>query len=237
MLENERLWQCKPSDLRGLLNDVQVWAAWLDVGTKEVAGFWSTLSQPERERAQRFVWERDRSYFVAAHGLLRLILASCLSTEPSEIELHLGDRGKPRLGGALAQSGLQFNLAHSANLAVFAVARHRDVGVDVERVRPVSQLSELVASFFSARERAELETMPAQEKTVGFYRIWTRKEAWLKATGEGVTGPLNAIDVLCPPGQAECYWEPTTGSPASRLCLHDLAPVSGFLGALAVAER
>ncbi len=235
MLENKKLWSCKPSDPGGLLSDVQVWAAWLNVGSEEMTGFWSTLSNQERERAGRFAFERDRGYFVAARGLLRLVLGSCLGTEPCKVEFRHGDQGKPAVGGAFARSGLQFNLAHSGNLAVFAVAHHRTVGVDVEQVRPVSQLSELIEGFFSAGERAELEALSAEKKATGFFRIWTRKEAWLKATGKGITGSLKCIDVLGPPAQEEPDWRPTPGSPGTRFCLRDLLPAPGFLGALAVA--
>ena len=236
MVENDTLWRCEPADPDSLVNDVQVWAAWLDTASEEMSWFWSTLSNRERERAGRFVFARDRTYFIAAHGLLRWILAWCLGTEPSQIELRCGNHGKPTLGGALAQSGLQFNLAHSANLAVFAVARHRNIGVDVERVRPVSQLAELSGAFFSAGERAELEAMPDQERDAGFLKIWTRKEAWLKATGEGITGSLNLIDVSGLPRRKELKGRPTVGSPGPGLRLHDLVPAPGFLGALAATE-
>jgi 4'-phosphopantetheinyl transferase len=120
-------------------------------------GYWSTLSREEQERADRFLHEHERARFVAARGVLRVILSSCLGVEPPSVEFRYSAKGKPSLGGDWAQSGLQFNLAHSGDLAVFSVVRHGFVGVDVEQIRPVPDLLGLTERFFSARECAELK--------------------------------------------------------------------------------
>ncbi len=234
MPANEHLWTCAPTGSPFGNDDVQVWAAWLDVRSEEMSGLWSSLSPDERERAGRFALERDRVRFVAARGLLRAILGSCLGAEACKIEFAYSAKGKPLLAGDFTRSGLQFNLAHSGGLGVFAVARHGAVGVDVEEVRPVPDLTRLVERFFSARECAEIEKLSGEAKTMAFFRIWTRKEAWLKATGEGITGSPRSIEVLGSPGEEELRSAARDRSPDTRFSLHDLQPVPGFLGALAV---
>jgi 4'-phosphopantetheinyl transferase len=218
-------------------DDVQVWAAWLDVQSEEMPGLWSSLSPDERARAGRFAQESDRVRFVAARGLLRAILGSCLGTERRKIEFAYSAKGKPLLTGDFTRSGLQFNLAHSGGLGVFAVARHGAVGVDVEQVRAVPDLSGLTERFFSARECAEIGKLSGEAQTMAFFRIWTRKEAWLKTTGEGITGSPQSIEVLGPPGEEELCGAPQDGSRNTRFSLHDLQPAPGFLGALAVTPQ
>jgi 4'-phosphopantetheinyl transferase len=235
MLGNEKLWLCAPTEPHRLPNGVRVWAAWLDVDGAALSRFRSALTDHERERAGRFAIERDRARFVAARGFLRTILASCLGTEPQRVELSYSSRGKPSLTGDCARSGMQFNLAHSGNLAVFAVAPHRIVGVDVEQVRPVPDLAELAARFFSTHECAAITKLAGQEQVLTFFRIWTRKEAWLKATGEGITGDLKAIEVLNPPRVERAGGGPPAPLGGVPLCLYDFTPAPAFLGALAVA--
>jgi 4'-phosphopantetheinyl transferase len=237
MLGNEKPWSCTPTGSRLLPSGVQVWAAWLGVKGRGATGFWSTLSRQERERAGRFAFERDRERFIAARGFLREILASCLGTQPHDLEFSYSATGKPSLAGEFATSGLQFNLAHSGDLAVFAVARHGIVGVDVEQIRPVPDLPALVERFFTTREWAEINKLSGEDQVTAFFKVWTRKEAWLKATGEGITTLLKSIEVLGPPGEATLGVGPQDGSHATRLCLHDLTPAPGFLGALAVPPQ
>jgi 4'-phosphopantetheinyl transferase len=231
----DKLWLCTPADSGLLPGDVQVWACWLDVTSEASAGFWSTLSSQERERAARYAAQSERARFVVARGLLRAILGSALGVEPQSLEFLYSTKGKPSLGGAYARSGLQFNLAHSGGLAVFAVVRDRIVGVDVEQLRPIPDLSDLIKRYLSPGECAELKRLSGDAELRGFLPIWTRKEAWLKATGEGITELLGKIDVLGPSGTEKTCGEPQDGSPTQRLRLYDLAPAPGFLGALAVS--
>ena len=226
MLGNETLWRCALSEPQLLPADVQVWAAWLDVTDERLAGFWSTLCPQEQERAARLVLERDRGRFVAARGLLRSILGFCLGTEPHKVEFAYSAKGKPSLGGAHATHELQFNLAHSGGLGVFVVARQGLVGVDVEELRPIPDLARLLKSFFSPRECAEVNRLAGREQAALFYKLWTRKEARLKATGEGIAGAADSLDLPGPHGEA-----------GSRLCLHELAPAPGYVGALALCPR
>jgi 4'-phosphopantetheinyl transferase len=234
MLGNEKLWSCIVSGSCPLPSGVQVWAGWLDLTGDGASGIWSTLSSQERERAGRFAFERDRARFIAARGLLREILGSCLGAEPGGLEFAYSAKGKPSLGGGFASSGLEFNLAHSGSLAVFAVARHGVVGVDVERIRAIPDLSALGQRFFSHREYAEMRKLSDEDAVRRFFRIWTRKEAWLKATGEGISGLPSSIEVFGPLAEDSLCGGPQESSCGTRLCLHALAPAPGYLGALAV---
>jgi 4'-phosphopantetheinyl transferase len=237
MLRNEKLWSCAPTASGLLPGEVEVWAAWLDLNAEEAAALWTILSREEQERARRFASERDRGRFAAARGLLRTILGNRLSIEPRGIEFGYSANGKPFLMGGFAGTGLQFNLSHSGGLAVFALGRRGLVGVDVEQVRPVPNLSPLAERFFSAREYAEIQRLSGEEAQRGFFRIWTRKEAWLKATGQGITGPLKSVEVLGSSGDVEVRAEPRDGTGEQRLRLYDLAPAPGFVGALAVSSQ
>ncbi len=227
------MWACAPADGGDPPAGVQIHAAWLHANQQELAQFWPVLCAAERERAGRFAAERDRTRFVAARGLLRELLGSCLGTEPGAIEFDYSPKGKPALVGDFACSRLQFNLAHSGDLAVFAVARHGAVGVDVEEVRAVPCLAELVQRCCSASESAEVSQQTGKAALGAFFRVWTRKEAWLKATGEGICGLPEAFGVSAAAGENHLVGGPQPPQRRSRLRLLDLAPAPGFTGALA----
>ncbi len=235
MLENEKLWSCTPANSSTLPVGVRVWAACLDVDHKAIARFWSTLADQEKDRAGRFALERDRARFIVARGLLRTILAASLGTEPHRVEFAYSSKGKPCLGGNFALTGLQFNLAHSANLAIFAVAAQGRVGVDIEQIRPEPELFSLIEQFFTERECVRIRKLPLEEQLLTFFKIWTRKEAWLKATGEGITASLKSIDVLGEPREEDALHESSNPPGGAPFSLFDLIPEAGFVGALAIA--
>jgi 4'-phosphopantetheinyl transferase len=234
---HEEPWPCASTDSCILPRGVKVWAARLDVGSEGLARFWQTLSSQEQERANRFAIEPDRMHFVAARGHLRAILSSCLSAEPSLIEFSYSSKGKPALAGEFVGCGLQFNLAHSGGLALFAINPQGQVGVDVEEVRPVPEMAALMERFFSAAECVEIKGLAGEEQLRGFYRIWTRKEACLKATGEGITGALSSVDVTGPSCRINPFGGTRESSASGELNLFDLAPAAGFLGALALSSQ
>ena len=157
------------------------------------------LSPDERERADRFVFARDRDRFVAGRAFLRLLLAQYLGCEPRALRFRYGPNGKPAL--ADERSDLHFNLAHSGALAVCALARGSELGVDLERLRPIRDAEGVVRSAFSPREVARLESLPETARLRAFYEGWTRKEAFLKALGHGLARPLDSFDVTLGPGE------------------------------------
>jgi 4'-phosphopantetheinyl transferase len=151
------------------------------------------------------------------------------------LEFCYGPQGKPALAGVWSASGWHFNLAHSLDLALLAVTRSGPVGVDVERIRPLRDVDQLVSRFFSPRESAAFQALPAEQKPDAFFRLWTRKEAWLKATGEGIAESLGRVEVSFLPGEpARLLSLPGGPAALSGWRLHDLDPGPGFIAALAV---
>ena len=206
---------------------VHVWATSLD-DLSETASR-GLLSADERERADRFHFERDRRRFVTARGLLRVLLGRYLDVDPADLLFGYGPRGKPFLAGA----ALRFNVSHSSGLALLAFTRERELGIDVERERSMTEWEDIARHYFSAREGAELRSLPAQEREAAFFRCWTRKEAFIKATGDGLSRPLDAFDVTVgrPARLLRVLGEPEG---ARRFRLEDLRPAPGFAAALAI---
>jgi 4'-phosphopantetheinyl transferase len=164
---------------------VAVWRVPHDPSSAPAAGALAELSGAERERAALFATDALRNRWFHAHVALRRILARELGVAPAMLTYDIADVGKPFLGGA-ARGALEFNLSDSGDLALIAVSRAGPVGVDVEQCRPERDLLVLAESFFAEEERAALRALPAHELTDGFYRIWARKEAFIKAVGLGL---------------------------------------------------
>ena len=228
-------WPERPSAPELRRTDVHVWAATLDGDAVHWA---KLLSATEMTRAAAFHFELHRRRFIVGRGLLRLILSRYVSVRPQQVEFAYSSTAKPELGGSLAANGLRFNLAHSADLALVAVTCVGSVGVDLERIAPLADVDDLVARFFSARENARFQKLSVEQKPPAFFNLWTRKEALLKATGEGIAQSLNLVEVSFLPGEpAKLLSIPEHLSQGSRWSLHELAPASHFAAALAVASQ
>jgi len=152
------------------------------------------LSAAEQERARRFKFEKDEKLFTIAHAALRSILARYLSVSPTKIEFIIDPQGKPRLAAASGES-LRFNISHSGELAVIAVAS-RELGVDVECIKENFGFEEVAEHFFTAREVAALRALPSHLQRRAFYQCWTCKEAFLKAKGTGLSGELDEVQIV-----------------------------------------
>jgi 4'-phosphopantetheinyl transferase len=211
--------------------EVHLWRADLAVEGHGLAQLASYLDQDERARAARFHFHRDRRRFMAGRGLLRQILASYLDSAPNRVQFGYTGNGKPYL---LAHSELCFNVSHSAETLVVAVA-HRQVGVDVE-VLPLDAADAGVADLvFCASERAALEGTDATDYSRIFARLWTRKEAYIKADGRGMSLQLNNIDVGTLP-QGILFYQPELNqwTPSTDWTLHTLGPSPGYVCSLAI---
>lgn len=205
----------------------------LDVGPETVRSLAASLSDAERQRAKRFALDRDCRRFMVARGRLRELLATRLGVRPEAVELMYGRRGKPALAPHFADSGWRFNVSHSGEMAVYAFARGREIGVDIEAVRTLRDSDSIAARFFSRRENAAYQALPPAEKDVGFFNCWTRKEAFIKALGDGLYHPLDRFDVSLAPGEPtrilrvegmpgdECGWR-----------LESFLPAAGYVGAV-----
>jgi len=190
---NSRVLYFQPSQPHLLLSDgIDVWCASLD---REPQRFYKFLSQDEQARADRFYFERDRSRFIISRGLLRTILGYYLNIDPSKIQFCYGPHGKPALQSTFHKRVVHFNLSHSHDLALYAVSWNRQVGIDVEYIRPMLEAEHIANHFFSRDENTLIRTLPAAERTDLFFKIWTSKEAYLKAIGGGLTESLTQIEI------------------------------------------
>ena len=232
------LWSTPPSrwPLNG--NEIHVWAATSDVSSRELSAFESTLSLDEVERAGQFKFERDRNQFIACRGGLRAILAAYLETGPQEVNFKYGPRGKPWVANLPETSRLYFNLAHSENLFLTAVSRFCPLGVDVERIRFIENTDDLVKQLLCTTEELEWSTVAETQKVSAFFRIWTCKEACLKATGDGIAERFREIAVSFPPGEPVRLLKPPA-MPISNenWTLRELKPAEDFAAALAAPIR
>ncbi len=186
------VWRTPPPDLVARQDELHVWCARLDPPESMVERHRRTLSSDEQARAAAFVFARDRRRFTVARAILRAILGRYLGVDAGRIGFCYGRRGKPALAG---EGSLRFNIAHSEDVALYVVARGAEVGIDVERVRAISDLGGIAERVFSRRERATLRALPPADTLEAFFRCWTRKEAWIKATGVGLAQPLHESDV------------------------------------------
>jgi 4'-phosphopantetheinyl transferase len=206
-------WLSPPSHPELSRQGVHVWRASLECESVRLKMFAQTLSDDERSRAQRFLFERDRNSFIAARGILRDLLARYSGCTPLDIEFVYGANGKPALSHRRSASPVSFNLSHSHKVAVLAVTQKNEIGIDVERIQPERASQEIAKRYFSREEVKELLSLPVDQRAEGFFLCWTRKEAYVKALGEGLRFPLDCFRVSVSPGQpaqlygdADAHW-------------------------------
>ena len=195
----------------------------------------TVLSEDERERVARFIFEKDRQFFAACRATLRLLLQGYLDVPAADIKFSYSERGKPKL---LFETDLQFNVSHSGGLAIFAFTHGCEPGVDVEKHKPMSDLQNIARRFFCAEECAQLTAQPEYERADAFFRCWTRKEAYIKATGDGLSAPLDQFQVTFLKDD-DCRFVHINGDKkeASRWTLQNLELDAGFAGAVAYRDE
>lgn len=199
MTVNNHLWLPASADLTLLQDEIHVWRIDLDRPETQLQHLTATLSSDEVCRAKRFYKEQHRQRFIAGRGILRTILGRYLGVEPQELQFCYESSGKPVLADTYADSKIWFNLTHSQGLALCAVSCDRLVGVDLEYVRPISDVLALAKRYFSPGEYAVMCGLPPHQMQQVFFRYWTCKEAYLKATGVGIA-QLEQIEVSLTPG-------------------------------------
>jgi 4'-phosphopantetheinyl transferase len=209
----------------------------LDVVPRCVRKAAALLSDAEHERAGHFFFERDRRRFVVARSYLRSLLGRRLGVPPESLELQAGPHGKPALSPRFADSDLRFNVSHCEGVAVYAFARGRDIGVDLEALREIPDADDIAAHMFSRAEYEAYSSLPRGERCLGFFNCWTRKEAFIKALGDGLTYPLDRFEVSLIPGQPARILS-VDGATADQCnwTLHSFWPGPGLVGAV-VVER
>lgn len=215
--------------------DVHLWLASINVTDQAFDALSQDLSSDEWERANQFVFERDQRNFVVSRGLLRDILARYLDCQPGDIRFDYTPHGKPRLRSTGTSLGVEFNLSHSSGFFVLAVSLGRRVGVDIERIRPLPDLDQMASSSFSANERMALSVLAPEDKIPGFFRCWTRKEAYLKARGDGLSIALDSFDMsLAPDNPIVMLSNRLDPDEITRWSFYTFIPKPGFVGALAI---
>jgi 4'-phosphopantetheinyl transferase len=192
----------------------------------------AVLSPNELQRAARFHFAKDSRHFIAARGWLRTLLARYLDTSPASLRFEYGAHGKPALS---AGCDLRFNLSHSRDLALLAVAKKRELGIDVEFMKESTAGPEIAERFFSAAEIAELRSLPPKQQRAAFFAGWTRKESYIKATGTGLFATLDRFTVSLAPNDWRVSLRVHDNERESaRWTLCSLHPGEGYAGALAV---
>jgi 4'-phosphopantetheinyl transferase len=223
-----------PADLSLAETDVHVWLVGLDQPGGR-AMFRPVLSEDEKTRGDRFYTEELRLRFTVARGVLRNLLGSYLRTRPEAIVFEYGARGKPSLSGEFERSGIRFNISHSKGLALMAFTRGRELGVDIECINRSIEAEDIADHYFSPTEVKALFALPPEVRREAFFNCWTRKEAYIKATGEGLSCPLDAFDVTLAPGEPAVLLATRVESQdAANWSMRILDPGAGFKGALIV---
>ena len=219
-------------------DDIHIWRTTLDRTPPAIQKLLSILAVDERARADRFHFERDRNHFIVARAVLRAVLGGYLNQVPERLIFRYGAHGKPALAEEVGGEAIRFNVSHSRGEALYAVTRGREVGIDLERVRSDLAVAEIAARFFSVRETAALRALPIEARPQAFFRIWTRKEALVKARGGGLSLPLNEFEVsldsaetVVPRGASR------ESSDWARWSIRELDPAPGYAAALAMESQ
>ena len=205
----------------------------LEINTEEIRTLWRLLSDTEQQRANRFAFDRDRNRFIVARARLRELLATRLNVLPEAVELTYGVHGKPALARRFEDSDLRFNVSHSEDVAVYAFSLGREIGIDIEVVRQIPDADDIAARFFSQRENEAYLALDPSDRPLGFFCCWTRKEAFIKAIGDGLYYPLDSFDVsLAPSEPAEILRIKDMPGSESGWCLNSFSPFPDLIAAV-----
>jgi 4'-phosphopantetheinyl transferase len=229
-------WNSPPLDLTLDLGEIHVWRVSLAQTESCLQSLQQTLSTDERAKADRFVFPKDRSQFIVSRGALRAILSRYLNISSHIWRFDYNPYGKPSLIVAQGGNTLRFNVSHSRGMALIAITKNRDIGVDIEGINPNFSCLEIAEKFFSPLENSVLRSLPEHLQPTAFFTCWTRKEAYIKAVGKGLSIPLNQFDVSLAPGEPAALLN-VEGNPeeASKWSLIELFPSSDMVAAVAVA--
>ena len=228
-------WLSPPEHLSFLPNTVDVWRRIVDCSKTSLQDLWSILSQDERDRALRFKFSHHRDRYIAARGILRRTLGTYLLVEPQTLSFSLGPRGKPYLDNQNAVF-CKFNVAHSHDLALYAISQDQEVGIDVESHRKNIDYQRMIPRILTENEASQFWALPRGDQQNAFFSCWTKKEAYLKARGSGLGFPLKHITVGIPTNQAtELLQVQGDSAEAARWSLKELLPGPGYSAAVVAA--
>ncbi|NET26972.1 4'-phosphopantetheinyl transferase superfamily protein [Okeania sp. SIO1I7] len=215
-------------------NHVHIWSKNLKLPPSAINKLSKILSSDEIDRANKFHFERDKNRFIIARGALRKILSRYLNIEPKKLQFTYSERGKPYL----SDTSILFNLSHSQDLALYAITTVNSIGIDLEYIRPMNDAEGLAKRFFTAQEYNLISQLPPQQQQEIFFKIWTCKEAYLKATGDGLAGGLEKVEVCLTPEQPIQFISINGDfQEAARWYLYQFIPESNYIAAVAVAGK
>ncbi len=189
------IWQNPPQKLTINPQEVHIWKTNLDQSSINVQNSFKLLNEDEKNKAQKFHFEKHRKRFTIARSSLKKILSFYLSISPQEIEFTYNDYGKPNLLEKINNIDLQFNVSHSEDIAIYGITCHYLIGVDIEYIRPMSEAENLAKRFFSIQEYKHISLLSSAKKDREFFKLWTAKEAYLKAIGKGISGGLEKVKI------------------------------------------
>ncbi len=218
-----------------VLDQVHVWRVSLDQAYSTIAHLAAGLSSDERNRAGRYHSTQDKEHFIVRRGFLRIALSHYLDSNPSELLIGTSVYGKPTIVTSTYGDSLRFNTSSSEGICLCAITRNREIGIDIERVRPIDQAERIAEHFFSPQEVYDLFSVPANQRVRAFLQGWTRKEAYLKAVGCGLSQPTRSISVsLKPDKPAELLAVDTDPQELNRWSLLDISIPGQYAAALCV---
>ena len=230
-------WHLPPPDLKLLAGQLHIWRVAQDVPAASLGVYWPLLSADEQARAARFRFDRDRTFYIVARGVLRILLGRYLSLAPEGIAFVYSPYDKPALAAEISR-GLSFNVSHSGGVALLVFGYEAVVGIDVEKQRPLPDGSQIARHYFSQHENNIFHSLPAAQQNEAFFNCWTRKEAYIKAIGEGLSCPLDLFDVTLAPGEpARLLRIRGDEQAAAAWSLYSFAPQAGYTAALAAVGR
>ena len=225
-----QIWNLPPHNLGLKSDEVHIWCANLNLSAIEISKLTNILSTDERDKANKFRFEKHRNRYTVARGRLRQLLANYLHISAKDIQFEYSDRGKPSLSNYCSQDSLQFNVSHSQNLALYAFTYHHRVGIDLEYLRVGNDAAQIARRFFSPQEYELIASLEKNRQQEIFLHIWTIKEAYLKATGEGLSGSLDTSEV-------SFQGEMPIGLKAANWLVHSFIPADDFIATVAVENK
>ncbi|ACK73661.1 4'-phosphopantetheinyl transferase [Gloeothece citriformis PCC 7424] len=231
----KQIWSIPPQDLKLEENEVHIWCTHLDLPAEKIQQLETILSEEEINRANRFYFEKHRHRFIVARSSLRIILGQYLKIKSDRLQFDYSPKGKPSLVGG---GGIKFNLSHSENMSLYGITRNSLIGVDIEYLRPVEDVAKLAQRFFCPREYEVISSLASGEIEKAFFRAWTAKEAFLKATGEGIGGGLDQVEIDLTTQESVKFLKIGNHTEAvNEWSLFPLMPAEGYIGAVVVKGK